>query len=115
MASSAGVPFSPSTYGAHFSLRWNGNSSSFVSYGSIPIFQPMHTSMATMTTTGICLSQSAHVKPNYRGKAQYTENGDTAPALPKEGKKSYKKSSALSSTMTMHNASTALYLQHLDP
>ena len=28
-----------------------------------------------------------HVKPNYNAKAQYTESGDTLPALPKEGKK----------------------------
>ena len=59
-ASSAGVPpLFPSTSGANFSLRWNGNSSSFVSHGFIPICQPMHMYTATMTTTGICSSQSA--------------------------------------------------------
>ena len=60
LASSAGVPpLSPSTSGANFSLRWNGNSSSFVSHGFIPICQPMHMYTATMTTTGICSSQLA--------------------------------------------------------
>jgi hypothetical protein len=37
-----------------------------------------------------CTSQHQpypHVKPNYGAKAQYTESGDTSPALPKEGKK----------------------------
>ena len=28
-----------------------------------------------------------HIKPNYGAKAQYTNSGDTSPALPKEGKK----------------------------
>jgi hypothetical protein len=59
-ASSAGEPpLFPSTSGANFSLRWNSNSSSFVSHGFIPICQPMHTYTATMTTTGIRSSQSA--------------------------------------------------------
>jgi hypothetical protein len=49
-----------------------------------------------------------HVKPNYSAKAQYTESGDTSPALPKEGKKFIQESLVLSSTM--HDASTALCL-----
>ena len=58
--SSAGVPpHFPSTSGANFSLRWNGNFSSFDSHGFIPICQLIHTYTATMTTTGICSSQSA--------------------------------------------------------
>jgi hypothetical protein len=51
-----------------------------------------------------------HVKPNYGAKAQYAEDTDTLALLPKEDKKSFKRSSALSSIM--RNVSTAPCLRH---
>jgi hypothetical protein len=51
-----------------------------------------------------------HVKPDYGAKAQYAEDTDTLTLLPKEDKKSSRRSSALSSIV--HNVSTALCLWH---
>ncbi len=51
-----------------------------------------------------------HVKPNYVAKAQYAEDMDTLTLLPKEDKKSSRRSLALSSIM--HDALAALCLRH---
>jgi hypothetical protein len=51
-----------------------------------------------------------HVKPNYGAKVQCTEDMDTSALLPKKTRNSFKRSSALSSSM--RNVSTALCLRH---